>query len=156
MDYKPLKKEIVFSKQVKTDPSYRLAVGVMKACGDTGFKSWLVSCLANSKVGINCTEDDVKLMRDLSDILSKLSSRTAHVDESLISSCASIFSPKPNYDVIKLLSKMMSFLLNVQLMEQAILKIDENINNPDTYRRLAAQASREEYERNRKLQKFKR
>lgn len=156
MDYKPLKKEIVFSKQIKTDPSYRLAVGVMKACGDINFKSWLVDWLASDAASMTCCEVDVKSMRDLSEVLSKLTSRTAHVDESLLNDSASLFSPNPNHDVIQLLYKMMSFLLNVQRMERAISEIDENICNPDTLRRLAAQASREEYEQNRKLQTFKR
>lgn len=156
MDYKPLKKEIVFSEQVKADPSYRLAINVMKACGDINFKSWLVDWLASDTAGVDCCEYDVKSMRNLSEILSKLSSRTAHVDESLTGYCASIFSPNPNQDVVKLLCKMMSFLLNVQLMERAISSIDANMDNPDTYRRLAAQASREDYERDRKQLKFKR
>lgn len=156
MTYKPLKKEIVFSEQVKANPSYRLSVTVMKACGDVDFKSWLVHWLASDTATIGCCAAKVKSMRDLSDTLSKLSSRVAHVDERLIRDCTSIFSPNPNHDVIKLLYQMMSFLLNVQLMEREIARIDESINNPDTYRRLAAQASREEYERDRKLVKFKR
>ena len=156
MTYKPLKKEIVFSEQVKANPSYQLSVSIMKACGDVDFKTWLVDWLASDTAAIGCCTTDVQSMRDLSDTLSKLSSRAAHVDESLISDCTSIFSPNPNHDVIKLLYSMMSFLLNVQLMEREIARIDEGINNPDTYRRLAAQANREEYERNRKLVKFKR
>ena len=154
--YKPLKKDIMFEGWVKKDPSYPSAINVIKACGNTTFKAWLVNYLAE------CADKEQYLeyrsmLKKLSNTIQSLSSRVALVDESLLEECRAIFQPSIDINTLSLLSGMFGFLLSVQLFEREIISIDNDIEDPNTdiQQRLLSQAKREEYERNRLRRTFK-
>lgn len=136
MSYTPLKKEIVFSDEVKRDPNYSSVMEVIKSLGDPLFKQWLIECIYSTielpQNSANLDNDTLTAYADLKAIgviLEGLVSREVVVDEYVVESCKQAFSPVPNPPVIKLLKNLMGFLLNMQKFERMIIKIDRDIDS---------------------------
>ena len=136
MSYTPLKKKIVFSKEVTSSPYYGAVMEVIKSLGDTDFKQWLqnhISC--TNQLAPTDDHGDNQILEAYSDlkevgvILEGLVSREVHVEEDVIESCKGVFLPTPNQPVVSLLKNVMGFLLNMQAFERMIIKIDNDIDN---------------------------
>lgn len=134
MSYVPLKKEIVFSDDVKNHPRYAVIMELIKALGDDTFKTWLLEHVAShsehTQVACNNSNEPSSADNDLQaigEILSKLVSRRTSVDEGVIFNCMSVFTPSPDLEAITLLRNVMGFLLNMQGFERMIIKIDNDI-----------------------------
>lgn len=135
MSYVPLKKEIVFSDDVKNHPRYGTVMELIKALGDDTFKTWLLEHTAshseNAQVAssgngeISPADND---LQTIGEILSNLVSRRTNVDEGVIFNCMSVFTPNPDLEAIALLRNVMGFLLSMQRFERMIIKIDNDID----------------------------
>lgn len=132
MDYQPLKKQLVFSDEVKANPNYSKALSVIKACGDPHFKQWLVYWLQN-KSGAQqlCDGHDecLNLIERLGVVLDGLVSRSVEVDVECIKKSKEVFVPIPEWPAIELLVGAMEFLKNIQNFERKITQIDMDISN---------------------------
>lgn len=135
MSYVPLKKEIVFSPEVKNHPRYSVIMEVIKALGDDTFKQWLFEHIASHSLDVNdatTATGEVSAsnsdLQAIGEILDKLVSRRTSVDEGVVFNCMSVFSPNPDYEAISLLRGVVGFLLNMQTFERTIIGIDADID----------------------------
>lgn len=136
MSYTPLKKEIVFSDEIKNNPYYNEAMRVIKSLGDKAFRQWLIEHIYSTAELPSTHASDQTVMSEGYDelkaigvTLEALVSREVTVDALVIENCKKVFLPALNVPVITLLCSIMGFLLNVQNFERMIIKIDNDIND---------------------------
>lgn len=136
MSYVPLKKEIVFSDEVKKSPYYSEAMSVIKSLGDKAFRQWLIEHIySTAELPHIANSDDYAIVEAYEELkaigvtLEGLVSREVTVEDHVITSCKKVFLPAPNPPVITLLRNIMGFLLNMQNFERMIIKIDNDIND---------------------------
>lgn len=151
MSYTPLKKEIVFSDDVKKNPHYRSVMQIIKSLGDQGFKHWLVQYIAHLPATLNdCANTSSELLASYEDLkaigvlLDGLVSREVQVEDDMVEACKQAFLPVPNPPMVELLKNLMGFLLNTQTFERMIIKIDQDIeagNIPSPKRHLTRDGS---------------
>ena len=136
MSYTPLKKKIVFSAEVTSNPHYSSVMEVIKSLGDADFKQWLQGHIySTTQQPCTANKDDTQAfaaysdLKVIGDILEGLVSRKAQVAEDVIENCKRIFLPAANPPVVALLKNVMGFLLRMQDFERMIIKIDNDIDN---------------------------
>lgn len=136
MTYVPLKKQINFTDHAQDHPSYRAVMQVLKACGDIGFKAWLIDHIKTTTCD-SVHVDDISSdwgsahseLVALGVLLDGLVSREAYVEIGVIESCKKLFVPTPDLPAIILLRHIAGFLLNMQMFERKIIEIDTDFDN---------------------------
>lgn len=122
MSYKPLKKTVRFSEEVRNNPNFSYMKTIVKACGDKDFKNWLLVYI-DSYTEIS---EEYNMLISIKNSLEELVTREVKLDEETINYCKSAFSPTINAPVIELFEQALSFFCELQQMEKAIQKVSES------------------------------
>lgn len=134
MQYEPLRKKVRFNQCITEHPCFNDARLVLSCLGDKNFRDWVLSLTEQYKSDVCDKPVDGLDYNSLSysdamclmgRCLKELVSKEMTIPQERVNSGAKVvLDAKSNHEVVLLLVKMLSSLVQIQQMERAITKLD--------------------------------
>lgn len=125
MGYIPYQKTVTFNEDIRNHIKYPVAMKVVKAIADKTFKDWFVKSL--QKCLQEASDDDfLNDVRSINNSIEGLVSRAVQVERETLNEASKVLYPSPDTDAIKLLSKILGSLYDIQNFERKLREIEKS------------------------------